>query len=432
MSRRSFLQVGFLSALGLTLPDYLAARAAAAAPGPKRAVILVWLWGGPSHLDLFDPKPEAPADVRGPFNAIPTNVAGVRINELLPRLAKQADQYALVRSLHHNSNDHGVAGTICLTGKGAVGGRVEPSWGSVVAKLRPASPPLAPFVAIGAPLKEGHRSIRGEGGGLLGTAYDPFRIECEGEAGVRIRNLEPPKEVTAARLERRRLFVRSLGQLQRGLLPEREAVAFDQFYAQAFSLMDSGKAAQVFDLQRESQRLRERYGLFRFGQSCLLARRLVEAGVPFVQVNWSSHVEAQEDAGDGGWDMHSRTFELMQDRHNPMLDRALSALIEDLHVRGLLEQTLVVAMGEFGRSPRINGTAGREHWNQCYCALVAGGGIRGGQVVGASDALGEYPAERPVTPSDMAATIYNRLGIPRTELLAQGLAPEGEAIRELL
>jgi hypothetical protein len=431
VSRRSFLQVGFLSALGLTLPEFLAMRQAQAAAAPGRSVILVWLWGGPSHLELFDPKPEAPSDIRGPFRAISTNVPGIQLNELLPRLAKQADRYALLRSLHHGSNDHGIAGTICLTGKEAVGGRVAPSWGSVVSKVRPLPPPLSPFIAVGAPLKQGHRPIQGEGGGLLGTAYDPFRVECDPEAGVRIRNLEPPKSVTAARLQRRKLFVRSLGEMQKGLLSPREAQAFEKFYAQAFSLMDSGKAAEVFDLRREPEKVRERYGLFRFGQSCLLARRLVEAGVPFVQVNWSSHVEAPEDAGDGGWDMHSRTFELMQDRHNPMLDRALSALLDDLHQRGLLESTLVVAMGEFGRSPKINTTAGREHWNQCYCALMAGAGVRGGQVIGESDCTGEYPATRPTSPADVAATIFDRLAIPRTELLAQGLAPEGEVIQEL-
>jgi hypothetical protein len=206
----------------------------------------------------------------------------------------------------------------------------------------------------------------------------------------------------------------------------------DKIYEHAFSLITSKGAKAVFDLDKEPEKVRDRYGRFRFGQSCLMARRLVEAGVPFVQVNWSSHVEAEEDYGDGGWDLHYRQFEITQDRHMWMLDQSLSALLDDLHDRGMLEDTLVVAMGEFGRMPKINERAGRDHWNQCYSALMAGGGIKGGQAVGASDARGEFPVVRPLSPADVCLTIFDRLGITRTDLLALEIAPEGEVIEELL
>jgi hypothetical protein len=228
------------------------------------------------------------------------------------------------------------------------------------------------------------------------------------------------------------MFLELAEKTQRQLSNAKEVRAQNEVFDQAFSLITATGAKAVFELDKEKPVMRDRYGRHRFGQSCLMARRLVEAGVPFVQVNWSSHVESEEDAGDGGWDMHYRNFEVIQDRHLWMLDQTLSALLDDLHERGMLQDTLVVAMGEFGRTPKINDKAGRDHWNQCYSALLAGGGIRGGTVVGASDARGEFPAIRPVTPADVCMTIYDRLGISRTDLLPLSIAPEGEVIEELL
>lgn len=433
ITRRGFLQIGCAGALGLTLPELLHAQQANKASGkPQRSVLLVWLWGGPSHLDTFDPKPDAPADYRGPFRAIGTNVPGIQISEYLPQLAKQADKYALLRSLHHETNDHGIAGTITLSGKAVTGGRVMPSMGSVVARMKGYRPPLSSFVAIGKPLHQGHRPIQGEGGGMIGSAYDPFRVVYDEVQGVQIHDLTPPEALTADRNARRRAFLKTLDATQKQVLDTPEVQSLRQSYEQAFNLIGSQAARAVFDLEKEKSELRDRYGRYRFGQSCLLGRRLIEAGVPFVQVNWSSHVEAEEDWGDGGWDMHYRHFEITQERHMWMLDQTLSALLDDLRQRGLLENTLVLAAGEFGRTPKINEKAGRDHWNNCYSALIAGGGVKGGRVVGASDARGEFPAERPIKPADVCMTIFDRMGITRTELLALEIAPDGEPIEELL
>jgi hypothetical protein len=343
-----------------------------------------------------------------------------------------ADRYSLIRTLHHETNDHGIAGTIGLTGKAASGGKVMPSMGSVVARVKGYRPPLSSFVAVGKELHQGHRPIQGEGGGQLGSAYNPFRVVYDEVAGVQISDLTPPEELTADRIDRRMAFLHAVESAQKELVATGDAASLSRSYEQAFQLIASRGAKAVFDLAAETERTRDRYGRYRFGQSCLLARRLVESGVPFVQVNWSSHVEAEEDFGDGGWDMHYRNFEITQDRHMWMLDQSLSALLDDLKQRGLLDDTLVVAMGEFGRTPKINNKAGRDHWNNCYTALLAGGGIRGGRVVGVSDGRAEYPVERPVKPADLCMTVFDRIGISRTSLLALEVAPEGEVIEELL
>jgi hypothetical protein len=436
-SRRAFLRVGTLGALGLTLGDYLALRAQARGPAaPAKAVIFLWLWGGPSHLDTFDMKPDATAEYRGPFEPIATKVPGLQICELLPGLARRADRFALLRAMHHESQDHGVAGTIALTGNiaGAVGldgaaaaGATRPSTGSIVGRLRPRAPgALPPYAILGSPLHQGFKRVVGEGGGLLGRPYDPFRLDYEPGVGLKLPDVELPEGVTASRLAAR-------WDLRSGLVGAGPvgSTAIDRHYELARTLIASRENLAALDLSREPESLRAAYGPHRFGQCCLIARRLVEAGLPFVQVNWSTHVEAPEDAGDGGWDMHDRYFQVMQDRHGWMFDRALSALLDDLQSRGLLETTLVVAVGEFGRTPKINDKAGRDHWNSCYSALVAGGGIRGGRVVGASDRRGEHPVDRPATPADLGATILARLGIGAADLTGIGLNPIGQPIEEL-
>src|SRR5262245_10464980 len=445
LDRRAFLQAGASTVLGLSLVDLLRLRAVGKpVNGSARSVLLLWLWGGPAQLDTWDPKPNAPQEFRGPFAPIATRVSSIRICELFPEIARLTDRLAIVRSLHTWSNDHGIAGTIGLTGSkdGAVGldgnkgaGTVRPALGSVVARARTASEQhrgrkasgLPPFLVIGGKLHQGKKAIVGEGGGPLGAHYDPFRLEYDPAHGTRVPALQLPADLPPERLGDRQKLLRAFDGMKRGLRTQ----SLDEHRAQAFALLTSSTACKAFDLGLEPDKFKDRYGRTRFGQSCLLARRLVEQGVPFVQVNWSDHVEAEEDAGDGGWDHHYRNFQIMQDRHAPWLDQALSALLLDLEERGLLQSTLVVAMGEFGRSPRINAMAGRDHWEHCYSALLAGGGVRGGRVVGESDARGERPHDRPMTPADMAATVHHAVGITSEQAQSLGLAVQGKPIEEL-
>jgi hypothetical protein len=286
-------------------------------------------------------------------------------------------------------------------------------------------------MVVGGRLHQGKKAITGEDGGTLGALYDPFRLEYDADQGFKVPALQLPPDLTPDRLGDRQRLMQALDRLDHHTDLLRSAKAIDEYRAQAFALLTSPAARKIFDLSREPESLRGRYGQTRFGQSCLLARRLVEHNVPFVQVNWSDHVEAEEDAGDGGWDHHYRNFQIMQDRQAPWLDQGLSALLTDLHDRGLLSRTLVLVMGEFGRSPKINGMAGREHWEHCYSALVAGGGIRGGRVVGASDARGEHPRDYPVTPGDVAATVYHAVGITSEQAATIGLTPVGKVIEPL-
>jgi hypothetical protein len=284
---------------------------------------------------------------------------------------------------------------------------------------------------VGGKLHQGLKPIVGEGGGTLGAMYDPFRLVYDPIQGTRIPALQLPADLTPERLGNRQRLLTALDNVRRraDTLPSRRAI--DAYRAQAFAMLTSPAALRVFDLFREPRSMVERYGQTRFGQSCLLARRLIENGVPFVQVNWSDHVEAEEDAGDGGWDHHYRNFQIMQDRHAPWLDQAYSALLGDLQQRGLLQRTLVVAVGEFGRSPRINPNAGRDHWEHCYSALVAGGGVCGGRVIGESDQRGERPHDRPLTPADLAATIHHCVGITSEQAATLGIGTGGRVIDEL-
>jgi hypothetical protein len=440
LNRRELVRVGAFSALGLSFPALLRAQAAGEAGAPAKSIILLWLWGGPSHLDTFDLKPNAPLEYRGPYAPIATSVPGIQVCELLPRLAKRAHQYSIIRSLNCQSNDHGIAGTIGLTGSDAgalslggqtMPGQLKPTHGSVVSKVLGFSPGAPKFMTIGEHLHQGHKPITGEGGGSVGALYDPFRLNYEEDSGVSVPNLQLLDGMTPSGMDHRRALLEQVDSLSRQLENSPGFQRLDEFYQQAFSLLTDPGAREMFNLDAEPEELRRRYGSFRFGQCCLLARRLVESGSRFVQVNWSSHVEPVEDTGDGGWDMHDRYFQQYQDRHAWMLDRALSALLDDLSERGLLEQTVVVAVGEFGRTPKINGKSGRDHWNQCYSGLIAGGGLRSGLVVGQSDARGEYPSEQPVAPADLFATALQQIGIGTTQLTSHGLFPLGEPIEML-
>lgn len=440
VSRRELLRAGSLGVVGLSLADLLRMQAAANQTSSAKSIILLWLWGGPSHLDTFDLKPKAPLEYRGPYAPIATSVPGIEVCELLPKLARRADRYTVLRSLHHTNNDHGIAGTIGLTGSdhGATSlsgqllpGQLKPAHGSIVSKVLGFEPTVPRFVTLGGHLHQGKRAITGEGGGSLGTLHDPFRLDYDPEQGVQIPQLDLIDGVTADGLSSRRDLLHALDGLDRHIAQSGRFATFDQFHQQAFSLLTSARAREVFDLDCESETLRRNYGRFRFGQCCLMARRLIEAGARFVQVNWSSHVEPVEDTGDGGWDMHDRNFQQFQDRHAWMLDQSVSALLDDLDERGLLDETIVVAVGEFGRTPKINGKAGRDHWHQCYSGLVAGGGIRGGQIIGASDKHGEHPSSRPMTPADLFCTLLERIGIGTPQLTEVGLTPLGQSIEEL-
>ncbi len=442
LHRRAFLQVGASSVLGLSLADLLRARAAGGGEGAKaKAVILLWLWGGPSQLDTFDPKPNAALDYRGPFDTIPTRITGLRFGELFPQLAGHTDKLAVIRSLHTQSNDHGIAGTIGLTGSPAGGtgldgkplqGSARPALGSVVAKAtRGTAQGIHPFFVIGGKLHQGKKAIIGEGGGPLGAAWDPFRLEYDPATGTKVPALQLPNELTPERMADRQKLLGALANADRRTSELGAAGALTEYRGRALAMLTSKTAAAGFDLSKETDATKDAYGRTRFGQSCLLARRLVGAGVPFVQVNWSDHVEAEEDSGDGGWDHHYRNFQIMQDRHAPWLDQSMSALLTDLADRRMLDSTLVLAVGEFGRSPKINDKAGRDHHPDCYAALAAGGGVKGGRFVGTSDKVAAKPADTPLTPADLNATVQHAIGLTSEQITGLGLTPVGRVIEEL-
>jgi hypothetical protein len=413
-----------LSGLGLTLDGWLRARAALAADGGSatagakaRSCILIWLAGGPSHIDTFDPKPEAPTDYRGEFQTIETALPGVRLSELFPQVAKALDRMVLIRSMTSPEADHDRAAHHMLTGYRPSPAVVYPGFGSVVARLgedsRPAST-LPPYVAV--PQAPAFASS-----GYLTSAYDPFAVGADPNApSFRVRDITPPDELTLDRLRRRRAMMDRLDRDARGVPETSLTASRDRFTEQAYDLLTSDAAQGAFLIDREPEAARERYGRTTVGQACLLARRLVEAGVSFVTVN---------DNGGGcglGWDTHAQNFPTLRERMGPPLDQAVSALVEDLSRSGRLDQTLVLVAGEFGRTPRINANGGRDHHGRANSVLLAGGGLKCGQVIGQTDARAEAPADRPVTPSDLAATVYRALGIDPSQKL---LSADGQPIR---
>ncbi|WP_165244711.1 DUF1501 domain-containing protein [Paludisphaera soli] len=401
-SRRAILKAGALGFLGLGLEDGLRLRSLAApgagAAGAKNC-ILIWLAGGASHIDTFDPKPDAPADVRGEFNPIATTIPGVQVSEVLPNLAKVLDRVTLIRSMTSPEADHDRASHHLLTGYRPAPAQVYPSYGSVVAKWREASAGLLPrYVAIPDPPSSSMS-------GYLSPAYDPFGVSGDpNQDGFRVSNLAPPDRLTLERLLRRRSMVKSLDDFARDVPPTPLTRSRDQFSDRAYTLMTSDAAQAAFRMADEKPEVRDRYGRNTFGQSCLLARRLVEAGVAFVTVN---------DRGPGplGWDTHAQNFPTIRDSLAPALDQGLAALVVDLAERGLLDDTLVVMMGEFGRTPKINPNAGRDHHGRANSVLLAGAGIPAGLVLGRTDAKGDSPIEKPVTPADLAHVLYTKLGI---------------------
>lgn len=399
--------------------------------GKAKSVIFVWLWGAPSHLDTFDPKPDAPTEYRGPFATIAARAAGVRFSELVPRLAARSHMFSVVRSNITHDGGHPPAGTLGLTGYKEGPGPLQPSFGSIVARHRGAGA-LPPYVMLGRGIpRDVVKPVAGYGGGDWGKAYDPFLVDCNDLGDVAIPALELSDGITPERLADRRTLARQLDRFQRRT-EELPFELWDRSIQQAYTLLTSRGAVAALDVSRESERTRAAFGQTAFGQSLLLARRLVEAEVPFIHVNWSEYVEALTPNTDFGWDTHIHNFDLLPHRHCPILDRALSALLDDLHERGLLGSTLVVCMGEFGRTPRINNRAARDHWPQCYFSLWAGGGTKPGQIIGASDAKGEHPITRPIDPPAVGATIMDLTGINSVVRAKLNVLPGGEAIRELM
>jgi hypothetical protein len=412
-------------AFGLALPELLAARAAAAsgsAPrspgfGRARSVIMLFMTGGPAHQDTWDLKPNAPAEVRGEFRPIRTNVPGLEICEHFPKLAQVADRYAVIRSLTHPGIDHSTSAYEVLTGRRhpKPGERREPGpddfphIGAVASRFRPAHRPVPSFVAL--PERffiTGGPDVPGQTGGFMGPQFNPFRIDGDfSKPGFRVPDIAFPSGVDPDRLARRRGLLGNSSELDTILAENAGGQGRDVYYRQALELLRAPETRRAFDIEAEPARTREAYGMHRHGQAVLIARRLVEAGVPFVTVYW--HRERPEI--DTTWDTHAKNFPDMRDRLMPQVDQPHAQLFRDLDDRGLLDSTLILWVGEFGRTPKINAAGGRDHWGFCGAALLAGAGIRGGQVHGSSDATAAYPASDPVEPADLAATVYHALGI---------------------
>ncbi len=416
VTRRDLLRVGGLTALGLGLGDYFRLQHALAVEKPvaakAKSCILIWLDGGPSHIETFDPKPEAPEEVRGPLKTISTNVPGVRVNECLERTAGMLDKLAIIRSMTSPLGEHNFGTHYLMTGYKPSPALAYPTIGATVAHLDSTTGVLPPNIAV--PNFTGKVS----GNGYLPAATQPFSVggtnsrqRGANRSGLKVRDLDFYQGLDLMRLDRRRQIVRAFDEFSRA----KDAAitpATDPDLERAYNLIASPRAKRAFSLSEEPGEVRQRYGLGNgIGQGCLMARRLVERGVRFVTVN------------NTGWDSHQDILKLKErypgDRNAPLLalDRALTALIGDLADRRLLEETLVVVMGEFGRTPKINSAGGRDHWPNVFSVALAGGGVKGGQVIGSSDLLGESPKDNPVTPADLATTIYTLLGIdPNREL----------------
>lgn len=421
ISRRSFVRVGLSGMGALSLSQILRAKQATAdstgSAGKDTSIILIWLDGGPGHMDTYDMKPQAPAEYRGLWLPIPTNVPGIEVSPLFPRQARRADLYSVIRSLHHDQGDHFTAGHYMLTGVGGASGaestQKHPFVGSVASKLAGARRPGMPaYVAVPYAASIGLRPGY-FGSHMLGMQYNPFETEGDPNgANFQVQNLQLNSGLTLRRLEDRQGLHRTLDRMRRdvdnaGLLP-----AMDRFEQAAFELVTGTAARRAFDIGSEDPRIRDKYGRTSWGQSTLLARRLVEAGSTLVTVHF------------GGWDNH---WDLKQAMENylPQVDMAVSALLDDLYQTGLIEKTLVLLCGEFSRTPRMNdggnggpplsmGTPGRDHWGNAISCLVAGAGVKGGRLIGSTNRLGEVPKDRPLTPSDLHHTMFHILGIDRS------------------
>ncbi|MCI0460489.1 MAG: DUF1501 domain-containing protein [Gemmataceae bacterium] len=428
LTRREALRVGALGLGGLTLPGLLRLQDAAASPSRPaaraRSVILMFLSGGPSHLDMFDLKPDAPEEIRGTFRPVATNVPGIRISEHLPRTARVAHRCAIVRSMRHASGNHPPATYWMMIGSpiarvapqvATMSREDRPHPGSVIAQRLPARQGLPAFVMVPEAISPVGPERPGQHAGFLGAAFDPYRVNSDPNSpNYTPGSLAPDADLSAQRLGARRALLRQVSAQARYLDQAAAAQTLNPYYTRAFDLISSPVAQRAFDISSEPAVTRDRYGRHIFGQSVLLARRLVEAGVRLVHINWVRH---DNGPGGQGYDSHRNHLEWARTELLPPTDAAFASLVEDLHDRGLLDETLVVMMGEFGRTPRFNTNAGRDHWPNCFSVVLAGGGVRGGQVYGSSDRIGAYPTSNPVSPQDLMATLYHCLGIDPHSLI---------------
>ena len=463
MTRRDLLRIGGSTIMGLSLGSILSLNARAAAAGATgggpgwgkaKSVIMVYLQGGPSHLDLWDPKKDVPDKIRSAFNTIPTQIPGVHFTEILPNLAKVNDKFTMIRSMGYTPNglfNHTAAIYQIMTGyttdKVSPSGQLEPpnpkdfpNFGSNIVRLKPTTDPMLPFVMLPRPLQESNVVGKGGSAGFLGKAFDPYTLFPEGDDmdmgkmdKIKIDDLKLPPEVFSMRLKRRADLRTALSDAMPEIEKAVESYNLDEYYQRALNLIVSGRARNAFDLGAEPEALRDRYGRNTFGQSCLLARRLVEAGTRVVEVVWPKVANSDNHS----WDHHVGLTDRMKKQSGPMLDTGFAALIEDLDSRGLLKETLVVAVGEFGRSPEkglstsgnSNSADGRDHWPYCYTACIAGAGIKRGYVHGKSDKTGSSPTEDPVHPMELLATIYHAFGIDPETIVYNHLKQPRELVK---
>jgi hypothetical protein len=425
VSRRDFVKVGALGFLGLSLSGYLRYAEAAKAAGKSvdKSAIFIYLGGGQTHMDTWDLKPDAPEGIRGEFKPIKTNVPGMEISEHLPEMAKQADKYSIVRSVAHNLAAHAPGQMFLRTGNRPLPSLQYPGYGSVVTKEYSAPPGLPPYVALPVASTNGGA----ETAGYLGVAYNPFVVTDDpNRVGFSVRALALPQGLSMERISSRRNLLDGLDKTFRTVeVKSQDLQGMDRFYQQAYDILSSPKAREAFDIGQEAAEVRDRYGRTPFGQSCLLARRLIEAGVRFVSIDF------------GGWDTHRNNFEQLKTNRLPTLDKGLASLLSDLSERGLLGRTAVLMTGEFGRTPKVNANAGRDHWARAMSIVMAGAGIKGGQVIGKTNDKGEEPAERHLKPEDVAASFYAALDIdPHKEYHTPSGRPvhlvrDGKVIEEL-
>ena len=437
ISRRSLLKIG----AALPLAGLFGQRPGAAAGNASaKSVLFVNLIGAPSHMDLFDPKPQAPAEYRGPFNVIPTRTPGVHFSELLPKCAAISDKYTVVRTNVNHSADHLIAMSTMMsgylptdggeTGNGTPSG-YQPNFGSIASRvIRRQGLPTFVSLAKG-PIGDGRGPSLAAGGNIWGRRHDPFMLHCDQAGSVTLPGLDLLEGISPDRLGDRRKLQQELNRAKRQV----DALAssdLSALYGRAYSLLTSASSNRTFEISEESKATRQAYGQTSFGQSCLLGRRLVEAGVPYVQVNWSQYAEVLYGFSDYGWDTHADNFGLMEDWHGPLLDHVFSTLMNDLDDRGLLETTLVILMGEFGRTPRINSIGSRDHWHDCYFSLWAGAGVPRGQVVGMSDKRAEYPITDPLTPAMVGTTILEKMGITSQQRAELKVLQDSHAFEPLM
>jgi hypothetical protein len=425
LSRRSILRVGGMGMFGMNLPKLIFAEEAARNPkliAKAKSVIFLFQWGGPSHLETFDMKPDAPSGIRGFHKPMSSNADGIQVNSLLPKTSQIMDKVTLIRSVHHTMKNHNSAGYYALSGHAPPSDdqRLKdtpdlfPAYSSVADTMLPASLEVPTSVHVPFVVSDGTQTP-GQFASFLGKAHDPFLVTQDpNQKNFALPELSLPAGVTYERLSARREMQKLVDSQSRLLEHSSLAQGLDGYYEKALNMLHSTQLREAFDLGKETDKVRDSYGRTSYGQSCLLARRLVEAGVKFVTVTFDPSIGGRTTI-DGGWDTHgfdnTRMFPIIEGRHLPITEQTLPTLLHDLDQRGLLESTLVVWVGEFGRTPKVNKNLSRDHWPFCYTALLAGGGTKRGFVYGASDKNGEHPADKPVTPDDLAATMYHLMGV---------------------